>query len=72
MSKSKTASRTGLEVITQTTTDLWYKVNEKYGDHVYTLGVNGLDEVVLSKRYMEDIAKGNREVQTALKELLKA
>ena len=29
-------------------------------------------EVVLSKRYMEDIAKGNREVQTALKELLKA
>lgn len=72
MSKSRTASRTGLEVITQTTTNLWYKVNEKYGNHVYTLAVNGLDEVVLSKRYMEDIAKGNREVQTALKELLKA
>lgn len=59
MSKSRTASRTGLEVITQTTTNLWYKVNEKYGNHVYALAVNGLDEVVLCKGYGEEIARGN-------------
>lgn len=71
MSKSRTASRTGLEVITQTTTNLWYKVNEKYGNHVYTLAVNGLDEVVLCKGYSEEIARGNnRDVQKALRELL--
>ena len=70
--KSTTTSRKGLNAISETTLNLWYKANKKYGDHVYTLAVNGLDEVVLSKRYMEDIAKGNREVQTALKELLKA
>jgi len=71
MSKSRTASRTGLEVITQTTTNLWYKVNEKYGNHVYTLAVNGLDEVVLCKGYTEEIARGNnRDVQKALRELL--
>ena len=71
MSKSRTASRKGLEVITQTTTNLWYKVNEKYGNHVYTLAVNGLDEVVLCKGYSEEIARGNnRDVQKALRELL--
>lgn len=71
MSKSRTASRTGLEVITQTTTNLWYKVNEKYGNHVYTLAVNGLDEVVLCKGYTKEIARGNnRAVQKALRELL--
>ena len=71
MSKSRTASRTGLEVITQTTTNLWYKVNEKYGNHVYTLAVNGLDEVVLCKGYTEEIARvNNRDVQKALRELL--
>lgn len=71
MSKSRTASRTGLEVITQTTTNLWYKVNEKYGNHVYTLAVNGLDEVVLCKGYTEEIARGNnRDVQKVLRELL--
>lgn len=71
MSNSRTASRTGLEVITQTTRNLWYKVNEKYGDHVYTLAVNGLDEVVLCKGYSEEIVRGNnRDVQKVLRELL--
>lgn len=62
----------GLDAISARTEKLWNEVVKKYGPHEYTLGVNGLDEVVLSKRYMEDIAKGNREVQIALKELLKA
>lgn len=62
----------GLDAISTRTEKLWNEVVKKYGPHEYTLGVNGLDEVVLSKRYAEDIAKGNREVQIALKELLKA
>ncbi|MBQ7895977.1 MAG: hypothetical protein IJ364_05415 [Oscillospiraceae bacterium] len=71
MSKPRTTSRKGLEAITQTTTNLWYKVNKKYGNHVYTLGVNGLDEVVLRKGYGEEIVRGNnREVQKVLRELL--
>ena len=60
----------GLDAISARTTALWYKVNEKYGDHVYNLCVNGLDEVVLCKGYSEDIAKGNRNVQRVLRELL--
>lgn len=60
----------GLEAITEKTTELWYKVNAKYGNHNYTLGVNGLGEVVLSKAYTEDIAVGNANVQKALRELL--
>ena len=60
----------GLDAISKTTEDLWNKVNEKYGDHAYTLGVNGLDEVILSKGYTEDIAKGNLECQKVLRELL--
>lgn len=62
----------GLDAISARTEKLWNEVVKKYGPHTYTLGVNGLDEVVLSKRYMEDIAKGNREVQRVLKELLEA
>ena len=62
----------GLDAITKPTLELWYKVNEKYGAHKYTLGVNGLDEVILSKGYSEDIAKGTRQVKAKLKELLRA
>lgn len=62
----------GLEAISQKTEELWFAVNKKYGNHVYMLGVNGLGEVVLSKGYTQDIAKGNREVQAALKSLLNA
>ena len=62
----------GLDAITKPTLELWYKVNEKYGAHKYTLGVNGLDEVILSKGYTEDIAKGTRQVKAKLKELLRA
>ena len=60
----------GLNAISEKTITLWNKVNEKYGDHVYTLGVNGLDEVVLCKGYGADIARGNKAVQEALKNLL--
>ena len=62
----------GLEAISPKTAELWYAVNKKYGSHVYVLGVNGLGEVVLSKGYTQDIAKGNREAQTVLKSLLNA
>lgn len=63
--KSTTTSRKGLNAISETTLNLWYKVNKKYGDHVYTLAVNGLDEVVLNKGYTESIVKGsNRAVHT--------
>lgn len=69
--KSTTTSRKGLNAISETTLNLWYKVNKKYGDHVYTLAVNGLDEVVLNKGYTEAIVKGsNRAVQKVLCELL--
>lgn len=51
--------------------NLWDKVNKKYGDHVYTLGVNGLNQAVLSKSYTEDIATGYKAVKAKLKELLK-
>ena len=61
----------GLGVISNQTLRLWYKVNEKYGDHVYMLGVNGLDQVVLSIGYGEDVAIGNGAVQAKLRELLK-
>lgn len=64
--------KTGLVVIQKRTTSLWYKVNEKYGDHEYMLGVNGLDEVVLSKGYTEEIARGTAQVNAKLKELLEA
>lgn len=68
----RTTNRKGLDVISDTTTRLWCKVNEKYGRHVYTLGVNGLDQVVLCKGYGEAIVTGNnREVQKVLRELLK-
>lgn len=47
----------GLNAITESTLKLWYEVNEKYGEHKYTLGVNGLDEVVLNKGYTEQIGQ---------------
>lgn len=62
----------GLDAISARTLKLWNEVVEKYGPHAYTLGVNGLDEVVLSKGYTEDIAKGNRNAQRVLRELLDA
>ncbi len=71
MKKSATATRKGLSAISDTTRELWYQVNRKYGDHVYNLAVNGLDEVILSKGYTEEIAKGNRRAQNVLRELLK-
>lgn len=61
----------GLNAISEKTTKLWNKLNEKYGNHVYTLGVNGLDEVILCKGYTEEIAHGNVAVLNALRELLK-
>ena len=64
--------KTGLAVIQKRTTSLWHKVNEKYGDHKYMLGVNGLDQVVLSKGYTEEIARGTVRVNAKLEELLKA
>lgn len=73
MSRSKISGRRGLDAISNTTTQLWYKVNEKYGENVYTLWVNGLDQVVLCKGYTDAIVTGNnRQVQTVLRELLKA
>ena len=62
----------GLDAISARTEKLWIEVANKFGPHEYILEVNGLDEVVLSRRYMEDIAKGNREVQRVLRELLEA
>ena len=61
-----------MEVIQKRTKSLWYKVNEKYGDRKYMLGVNGLDQVVLSKGYTEEIARGTAQVNAKLKELLEA
>lgn len=66
------AKKTGLAVIQKRTKSLWYKVNEKFGDHKYMLGVNGLDQVVLSKGYTEEIARGTTQVNAKLKELLEA
>lgn len=61
----------GLDAISAKTEKLWNEVVKKYGPHEYTLGVNGLDEVVLCKGYTEEIARGNnRDVQKALRELL--
>lgn len=65
------AGKKGLSAITNNTMQLWNWVNEKYGEHKYTLGVNGLDQVVLSRGYCEDIAIGTRQVNAKLKELLK-
>ena len=60
------------ENITKTTTLLWWKLNEKIG-HKYGLCENGLGEVLLtSKPYSGDIvAKGNKNIQKFIKELLK-
>ena len=72
MSRSKISGRRGLDAISDTTRALWYRVNEKYGEHVYSLGVNGLDQVALCKGYGEAIVVGNnRQVQKVLRDLLK-
>lgn len=63
---------TGLSAISARTMKLWNMVIEKHGSHSYTLAVNGLNEVVLCKGYTEQIAKGNRQAQRVLSELLKA
>ena len=60
------------EAITKKTEDLWNAVNGKYGDHVYTLGVNGLGEAVLCEGYAMELATGNRAIQEKLANLLKA
>ena len=64
--------RTGLNAIDAKTLKLWNEVVRVYGSHKYTLAVNGLDEVVLCKGYVDQIAKGNREAQRVLTELLTA
>ncbi len=69
--KSTNRRKDPLDAITEKTTELWELVNGKYGPHVYTLGVNGLGEVVLCERYMDEIARGtNRDVQKVLRRLL--
>ena len=60
----------GLAAISPRTEKMWNEVVRKYRRHTYTLGVNGNDEVVLDYRYMETLAKGNRNVQAYLKDLL--
>lgn len=60
-----------LNNITSKTRIMWYELNKKYGDHTYSLCVNGLGEVELTKGYTHVIAKGtNRDVQRKIKELL--
>ena len=66
------AKKTGLAVIQKRTKSLWYKVNEKFGDRIYMLGVNGLVLVVISMGYTEEIARGTAQVNAKLKELLEA
>ena len=71
MKNTSTRRKDPLAAITETTEKLWECVNEKYGPHVYTLGVNGIGEVVLCERYMDVIAHGtNRDVQKVLRRLL--
>lgn len=64
------AKKKGLDAISAATTVLWLKVNKKFGEHTYNLCVNGLDQVVLCKGYSDELAKGNRNVQRVLRELL--
>lgn len=66
------ATKKGLSRITENTRKLWYKVNEKYGEHKYCLAVNGLDQVILCKGYGETIATGTSAVNAKLRELLNA
>jgi hypothetical protein len=56
------------------TNALWLRhsteIGEKHGKYRYSLGVNGLGEVILTDfRLMQDVAKGNRAVQKKIKEL---
>lgn len=60
-----------LENITERTTRLWNELLEKKGEH-WGLVVNGLGEVILlDGRYTGNaLAKGNRNVQRVIKELI--
>lgn len=60
-----------LENITARTEKMWNELLEKKGDH-WGLVVNGLGEVLLlDGRYTGNaLAKGNRNVQRKIKELL--
>lgn len=61
-----------LDKITNKTIQLWYEVNRKYGEHEYTLGVNGIGQIELSYHYMKKLVIGNnRQIQAKLKNLLK-
>ena len=60
-----------LNKISKRTDDLWNKVVSLYGRHVFTLGVNGIGQIVLDHHYSEEIVRGtNREVQAVLRDLL--
>ena len=58
--------------ISATTEKLWNEVVKKYGNDSYRLAVNGRGEVILTAGYTREIAKGNRNTQKALRDLLKA
>ena len=60
-----------LQNITERTNRMWNELLEKKGEH-WGLSVNGLGEVLLTEgRYTNNvIAKGNRNIQRVLKELI--
>lgn len=65
-----------LDNISKTTLKAWYETETarvaKYGAYRYSLGVNGLGEVILDDwKTKTTIAKGNRAVTAKLKELVK-
>lgn len=65
-----------LDNISKTTLKAWYETETarvaKYGEYRYSLGVNGLGEVILDDwKAKTTIAKGNRAVTAKLKELVK-
>lgn len=61
-----------LENITPRTEKMWNELLHKKGEH-WALVVNGLGEVeLLNGRYVgEVLAKGNRNIQRLIKELMK-
>lgn len=61
-----------LENISERTKKLWNDLHNKKGEH-WGLSVNGLGEVLLTEgRYTDNvIAKGNRNIQRVIKELMK-
>lgn len=72
MGRMRTKPICDLNKISQRTVDLWNKVVDLYGHHVFNLGVNGIGQIVLDHHCTEDLVKGNnREVQAVLRDLLK-